>query len=81
MELEDMELKQSGAGPREASKTCSRYEAWIQPCMAELVGTMFFVFVTCVSSIESVSTTGLLHVPLVNGFIVAALVASLKSLR
>lgn len=81
MELEDMEMKQSGAGSREASKTCRRYETWIQPCMAELVGTMFFVFITCVSSIENVSTTGLLHVSLVNGFIVVALVASLKTLR
>lgn len=81
MELGNMGTKESGAGSREVSKTCRRYETWLQPCMAELVGTMIIVFITCASSIENLSTTGQLHVSLVSGFIVAALVASLRTLR
>lgn len=79
---EKVEMKGSGAGTGEkVSKAGRQFETLIQPCMAELLGTMFFVFITCVSSIENVPMTGRLHVALVNGFIVAALVAALKTLR
>ncbi|XP_075889979.1 aquaporin-8-like [Nelusetta ayraudi] len=78
---EKVEMKGSGAGTGEmVSKAGRRFETLIQPCVAELLGTMFFVFITCVSSIENVPMTGRLHVALVNGFIVAALVAALKTL-
>lgn len=76
-----MGMKESAVGLKEVSKTCRRYETWLQPCMAELVGTMFIVFVTCVSSMEKLSTTSPLHGSLVSGFIVAASVASLRIIR
>ncbi|KAA0706020.1 Aquaporin-8 [Triplophysa tibetana] len=58
LELQDMEkslMKQS------AVRELNLYERIFQPCVAELVGTTFFVFIGCVSVIEDVEAVGRLQ--------------------
>ncbi|XP_019957349.1 aquaporin-8b [Paralichthys olivaceus] len=58
----------------------NKFERLFQPCVGELVGTMFFVFIGCVSVIENVETTGRLQPALVHGFAVAVLVACMAEI-
>lgn len=58
----------------------NKFERVFQPCLAELVGTMFFVFIGCVSVIEDVGSTGRLQPALVHGLAVAALVACMAEI-
>ncbi|XP_050980553.1 aquaporin-8a.2 [Labeo rohita] len=61
-------------------KPQGRYERVIQPCVAELVGTTFFVFIGCVSVIENVAAAGRLQPALVHGLAVAVLVACMAEI-
>ncbi|XP_046894638.1 aquaporin-8b [Hypomesus transpacificus] len=56
------------------------FERLVQPCLAELVGTMFFVFIGCVSVIENVEAAGRLQPALVHGLAVAVLVACMAEI-
>ncbi|XP_043091475.1 aquaporin-8b [Puntigrus tetrazona] len=51
------------------------FERLVQPCAAELLGTALFVFVGCVSVIESAPDAGRLQPALAHGLALAALVA------
>ncbi|XP_041942213.1 aquaporin-8b [Alosa sapidissima] len=62
---------------RDSGRPTGTYDRLIQPCVAELVGTAFFVFVGCVSVIENVEATGRLQPALAHGLAVAVLVACL----
>ncbi|MED6278118.1 hypothetical protein CHARACLAT_020442 [Characodon lateralis] len=62
------------------SKTHNKYERLFQPCLAEIVGTMFFVFISCVSVIENVPAAGRLQPALVHGLAVAVLVAVMNNI-
>lgn len=59
----------------------NQFERVFQPCLAELLGTMFFVFIGCVSVIENEGNTGRLQPALVHGLAVAALVACMAEIR
>uniref|UniRef100_A0A8C6S604 Aquaporin 8b n=1 Tax=Neogobius melanostomus TaxID=47308 RepID=A0A8C6S604_9GOBI len=61
-------------------KPKSKYERVFQPCLAELIGTMFFVFIGCVSVIENVPAAGRLQPALVHGLAVAVLVAVMDNI-
>ncbi|XP_056326136.1 aquaporin-8a.2 [Danio aesculapii] len=61
-------------------KPQSKYEKIFQPCVAELVGTTFFVFIGCVSVIENVEAAGRLQPALVHGLAVAVLVACMAEI-
>ncbi|XP_047465382.1 aquaporin-8-like [Mugil cephalus] len=74
MEDTDCTLMEKGKKPP-VSKSPNRYEAVLQPCLAEIVGTMFFVFIGCVSVIEDVPAAGRLQPALVHGLAVAVMVA------
>nr|XP_055036444.1 aquaporin-8b [Misgurnus anguillicaudatus] len=77
VQLEDMEkalMKQPVVGKM------SLYERVFQPCVAELVGTTFFVFIGCVSVIEDVETAGRLQPALVHGLAVAVLIACMAEI-
>lgn len=63
------------------AKPPNKYEKLIQPCMAEIVGTMFFVFIGCVSVIENVPAAGRLQPALVHGLAVAVMVAVMDNIR
>ncbi|KAJ8387127.1 hypothetical protein AAFF_G00160670 [Aldrovandia affinis] len=59
----------------------STFERVLQPCVAEAVGTAFFVFIGCVSVIENTAeTTGRLQPALVHGLAVAVLVACMAEI-
>lgn len=76
-ELDKTLLKKNESSPKPQSK----YERIIQPCVAELVGTMFFVFIGCVSVIENVEAAGRLQPALAHGLAVAVLVACMAEIR
>ncbi|KAF7666392.1 hypothetical protein LDENG_00107950 [Lucifuga dentata] len=58
----------------------NKFEKLYQPCVGELVGTMFFVLIGCVSVIENVESTGRLQPALVHGLAVAVLVACMAEI-
>lgn len=58
----------------------NKFERVFQPCLGELVGTTFFVFIGCVSVIENVESTGRLQPALVHGLAIAALVACMAEI-
>lgn len=63
------------------SRPPNRFETVVQPCLAEIVGTMFFVFIGCVSVIENVPSAGRLQPALVHGLAVAVMVAVMDKIR
>ncbi|XP_076609144.1 aquaporin-8b [Chaetodon auriga] len=56
----------------------NRFERLFQPCLGELVGTTFFVFIGCVSVIENEG--GRLQPAVVHGLVVAAMVACMAEI-
>ena len=82
MEMEDTDstLMERGRKPPVA-RTPNKYEKLFQPCLAEIVGTMFFVFIGCVSVIENVPAAGRLQPALVHGLAVAVMVAVMDNIR
>ncbi|KAJ7989709.1 hypothetical protein DPEC_G00307340 [Dallia pectoralis] len=81
MELEDLGSSLVGSESKKTSvKPPNAFERLVQPCLAELVGTTFFVFIGCVSVIENVETTGRLQPALVHGLAVAVLVACMAEI-
>lgn len=80
MEDTDSTLMEKGRKPP-VSKPVNKYERVFQPCLAEIVGTMFFVFIGCVSVIENVSAAGRLQPALVHGLAVAVMVAAMDKIR
>lgn len=87
MAHEKMEMCEAGASlvcPEAKAMPPARpnqLERVFQPCLAELLGTMFFVFIGCVSVIENEGATGRLQPALVHGLVVAALVACMAEIR
>ncbi|XP_067285761.1 aquaporin-8a.2 [Pseudorasbora parva] len=84
VEVEKLELKELDKTllkkNESSTKPLSKYERILQPCVAELVGTMFFVFIGCVSVIENVEAAGRLQPALVHGLAVAVLVACMAEI-
>lgn len=84
---EKMEMCEAGASlvcPKVKAMPPARpnqFERVFQPCLAELLGTMFFVFIGCVSVIENEGATGRLQPALVHGLAVAAMVACMAEIR
>ncbi|XP_028990930.1 aquaporin-8a.2 [Betta splendens] len=85
MGVEKMEMKEAASalmekGEKPPASKPSKYEKLFQPCVAELVGTMFFVFIGCVSVIENVPAAGRLQPALVHGLAVAVMVAVMDNI-
>lgn len=82
MDAEKLELQELDKTllQKTEAKPQGKYVRVIQPCVAELVGTMFFVFIGCVSVIENVETAGRLQPALVHGLAVAVLVACMAEI-
>ncbi|KAM4623308.1 aquaporin-8a.2 [Polymixia lowei] len=81
MEMEDTDstLMENGKKPP-AARPPNKYEKLFQPCLAEIVGTMFFVFIGCVSVIENVPAAGRVQPALVHGLAVAIMVAVMDNI-
>uniref|UniRef100_A0A3Q1F250 Aquaporin 8a, tandem duplicate 2 n=2 Tax=Acanthochromis polyacanthus TaxID=80966 RepID=A0A3Q1F250_9TELE len=63
-----------------AARPLNKFERIFQPCLAELLGTSFFVFIGCVSVIENVESAGRLQPALVHGLAVAVMVACMAEI-
>lgn len=57
------------------------YERYVQPCVAELLGTTFFVFISCLSDINNTVGTGMLQPALANGLGLGISIAVLGAIR
>uniref|UniRef100_A0AAY5EB29 Aquaporin 8a, tandem duplicate 2 n=1 Tax=Electrophorus electricus TaxID=8005 RepID=A0AAY5EB29_ELEEL len=82
MEEEKIELNErnNAAQLKTAAHPPGRFERLIQPCLAELVGTTFFVFIGCVSVIENLEAAGRLQPALAHGLAVAVMVACMAEI-
>ncbi|XP_066465530.1 aquaporin-8 [Tiliqua scincoides] len=56
------------------------YEQYIQPCVGELVGSAFFIFIGCASVIENVDGTGSLQPALAHGLALGLTIAVLGNI-
>ncbi|XP_036445669.1 aquaporin-8b [Colossoma macropomum] len=79
LELDNMETLMDKP-KKGAARGSNKYERIVQPCIAELIGTTFFVFIGCVSVIENVETAGRLQPALVHGLAVAVLIACMAEI-
>ncbi|KAM8824496.1 aquaporin-8-like [Synchiropus picturatus] len=57
------------------SRPANSFERHVQPCLAELLGTMLFVFIGCLSVIENPEGGGRLQPALVHGLAIIVLVS------
>ncbi|NXO91834.1 AQP8 protein, partial [Certhia brachydactyla] len=66
----DMEVKPTPSRP-------PWYELHVQPCVAELLGSAFFIFIGCLSVLEEPEGTGRLQPALAHGLALGVTVAVL----
>ncbi|KAM9780618.1 aquaporin-8b [Neosynchiropus ocellatus] len=76
-----MELSEAGTSflkldsKPEPSRPANTFEKHVQPCLAELLGTMLFVFIGCLSVVENPEGAGRLQPALVHGLAIVVLVS------
>ncbi|NXP80963.1 AQP8 protein, partial [Ramphastos sulfuratus] len=56
------------------------YELYLQPCVAELLGTALFVFIGCLSVLKDSKDTGLLQPALVHGLALGPIVTIMEGI-
>ncbi|KFV72498.1 Aquaporin-8, partial [Struthio camelus australis] len=56
------------------------YERYVQPCVAELLGSTLFIFICCSSVIENVEGTGRLQPALAHGLALGLNIAILGNI-
>ncbi|NXT73481.1 AQP8 protein, partial [Zapornia atra] len=66
----DMDMKPRSSRPH-------WYELYIQPCVAELLGSALFIFTGCLSVVENVEGTGRLQPALAHGLALGLAIAIL----
>lgn len=57
------------------------YERYVQPCVAELLGSTLFIFMGCLSVIEDAEGTGRLQPALGHGLALGLTIAVLGDIR
>lgn len=84
-ELYDMDTCADATSPAEEKPGSHRlaeiFESYIQPCVAELLGSALFIFVGCSSVIENVEGTGRLQPALAHGLALAIVIALFGEIR
>ncbi|XP_063077348.1 aquaporin-8a.2 [Engraulis encrasicolus] len=80
VELRDVDRPLTGEGGKKPQKPLTTFDKFIQPCLGEIIGTTFFVFIGCVSVIENVPAAGRVQPALVHGFAVAIMVAVMDNI-
>lgn len=63
------------------SKIRCKYELYVQPCLAELLGTCLFVFVGCASVIGNVETGGVIQPAMAHGLALGVLITVFGQIR
>ncbi|XP_071976179.1 aquaporin-8 [Engystomops pustulosus] len=76
-ELGNMNFKEMEEIAPQKEKKPHWFEVYVQPCLAELLGTTLFVFVGCLSVIESSPDTGRLQPALAHGLALGLTIAIL----
>ncbi|KAM6155912.1 aquaporin-8 [Rhynchocyon petersi] len=56
------------------------YEQFVQPCLVELLGSALFIFIGCLSVIQSSMDTGLLEPALAHGLALGLIIATLGNI-
>ncbi|NXG48363.1 AQP8 protein, partial [Psilopogon haemacephalus] len=72
-EMMVMEVPSKPSGPH-------WYELYLQPCVAELLGTALFVFLGCLSVLHDSKDTGLLQPALVHGLALGPIITILQGI-
>ncbi|XP_051743755.1 aquaporin-8b [Ctenopharyngodon idella] len=80
VELNNMEKALMDKMGQHTVREPNLFERVFQPCVAELVGTTFFVFIGCVSVIENVEDAGRLQPALAHGLAVAVLISCMAEI-
>ncbi|XP_061456041.1 aquaporin-8 [Rhineura floridana] len=75
MSIKELELDGKGSPPQP-----HWYEQYIQPCIGELVGSAFFIFIGCASVIENTEGTGRLQPALAHGLALGLSIAVLGNI-
>lgn len=57
------------------------FERYVQPCLAELLGTSLFVFVGCASSVGNAGMSGVTQPALAHGLTLAVMIAMFGQVR
>ncbi|XP_056144438.1 aquaporin-8-like [Lampris incognitus] len=73
----ELEAKDARAGRAAARHAVNTFELYVQPCLAELLGSTLFIFVGCLSVIDNADGTGRLQPALAHGLALAVVVAVL----
>ncbi|XP_048848381.1 aquaporin-8-like [Brienomyrus brachyistius] len=63
--------------PNEPRRATAAFERYLQPCLAELLGSALFIFVGCCSVVQNSATTGLLQPALAHGLALIVVIAVL----
>lgn len=63
------------------NKWTNVFERYVQPCLAELLGSTLFIFVGCLSVIENTEGTGRLQPALAHGLALGIAIAILGEIR
>ncbi|KAL6475126.1 hypothetical protein MHYP_G00161660 [Metynnis hypsauchen] len=66
---------ESAQSQKEQASSMGFFERYVQPCLAELLGSTLFIFVGCVSVISNVGVTGSIQPALAHGLALAITVA------
>lgn len=68
-------------GQKEQAAPMGFFERYVQPCLAELIGSTLFIFVGCISVIGNVGITGSIQPALAHGLALAIVVAVFGEIR
>ncbi|XP_048350659.1 aquaporin-8 isoform X1 [Sphaerodactylus townsendi] len=80
VEFGRMSIKESKEDIKASPARPHWFEQYVQPCMGELVGSAFFIFMGCVSVIENADGTSRLQPALVHGLALGLTIAVLGSI-
>lgn len=83
-ELCDLAVTTTLAEPEEKrrpSRRAALFLRYVQPCLAELLGSTLFIFTGCLSVVENVSGTGRLQPALAHGLALGIVIAVLGEIR
>lgn len=76
MSVKELELDAKSSPPQP-----HWFEQYVQPCIGELVGSAFFIFIGCASVIENTDGTGRLQPALAHGLALGLTIAVLGNIR
>uniref|UniRef100_A0A8C8S1J7 Aquaporin-8 n=1 Tax=Pelusios castaneus TaxID=367368 RepID=A0A8C8S1J7_9SAUR len=80
LEFANMSIKEADMEAKCKPPRPHWYELYVQPCVAELLGSALFIFIGCSSVIENVDSTGRLQPALAHGLALGLIIAILGNI-